>query len=323
MRAAAIAILMVLGLAVPVRAQLSPNDAGIALLSLFGMTPHLADDRMHFAFNVVFPSGTTTGTSVFAELNPVDEFVETGGWGVRPTLLMQGRLVGLNVSVQFDFGSEAAVTDSVTYRRTFGVTTRYHNGLNLAGLFSPDPPVMVTVGPMLDVTIGSANELVHADDSSRAIWGRLGDIQIAPSAGFAVIRGPVRFWGLGAMYLAGQPWSLVNASAGESDGRWATADPESADPGFACLSSSAEACSSAFHNALDDIRGEGGYLVEGGLTVNMGNADREPRLSLGVTAFYTERDFSVEETGFGVNETFIERDFRVMVSVGIAIPPGM
>lgn len=122
------------------------------------------------------------------------------------------------------------------------------------------------------------------------------------------------------------PFLLVNASAGDAEGRWARADPADPNPGFACgdpfVIGIGQECAGAFQDALDDIRGEGGYLVEAGATLNLGDASREPRMSLGMTAFYTERKFSVEETGFGVSDSFVERDFRVMISVGIAIPPG-
>lgn len=310
-RAAALVCLS-LALAMPARAQLVPTSEALSFLALFGLAPHLATDHAHFAFNVGVPAGHTLETTLFAGLDGVPETVETGAWSVRPTLLMQGRLVGLIASVQLDLTSESEPTDSVTFGRTFGVSTRYHNGLNLAGLVHPDPPVMLTVGPALDVAIGSRQRVEHAD-GSYAQWGRLGDVQIAPSVGLGVLRGPVRMWALGMRYVGGSPWTLVNATTGEATGRWDVADPESPsyDPDLISAQES-----------LQRVRSEGGFAVEAGATLTLGDASQEPRLALGLTAALAERDYSVAQSGFGVGEAFTERDVRVMVSVGIAIPPG-
>lgn len=312
MKRAAAILMTLLAIAQPARAQLAPSNGALSVLALFGLAPHLANDRSHFAFNVVFPAGHTMETTMFAGLDGVPESVETGTWGVRPTLLMQGRYVGLNVAVQFDFGASSDVGDGVTFERSFGVTTRYHNGFNLTGFFSRDPLFMLTVGPMLEASIGPRLRIDH-EDGSYAQWGRIADVQLAPSVGFAAIRGPVRMWALGAIYMPGQPWALVNASAGEAEGRWDVADPEAPqyDPDY-----------EGAKESLQRIDSDGGTAFEAGLTVNLGNATYEPRMSLGVTAAITERDFTVDGTGFGVTEAFTERDVRVMISVGIAMPPG-
>lgn len=311
MRAVAIVCLFV-ALVAPARAQLVPSGDALSALALFGLAPHLATDHAHFAFNVVSPAGHGLETTLFAGLDGVPETVETSTWGVRPTLLMQGRLVGLMASVQLDFSSASEPTDSVSFGRTFGVSTRYHNGFNVAGLVHPDPPVMLTVGPVLDVAIGSRQRVEHAD-GSYAQWGRIGDVQLAPSVGVAVLQGPVRVWALGMRYLGGSPWTLVNATTGEATGRWDVADPESPsyDPDLISAQES-----------LQRVRSEGGFAVEAGATVTLGDARQEPRLALGLTAALAERDYSVAQSGFGVGEAFTERDLRVMVSVGIAIPPG-
>lgn len=308
----ALALVLSVALAVPARAQLAPTSDALSILSLFGLAPHLATDHSHFAFNVLVPAGHTFETTLFAGLDGVPETVETSAWGLRPTLLMQGRLVGLMASVQLDVTSGSEPTDSVSFQRTFGVSTRYHNGFNLTGLVHPDPPVMLTVGPALDVAIGSRQRIEHAD-GSHAQWGRIGDVQLAPSVGLGVLRGPVRVWALGMRYVGGPPWTLVNATTGEATGRWDVADPESPsyDPDLISAQES-----------LQRVRSEGGFAVEAGATVTLGDARQEPRLALGLTAALAERDYSVAPSGVGVGEAFTERDVRVMVSVGIAVPPG-
>lgn len=304
--------LLTLAAPAPARAQLAPSEGALSVLALFGLAPHLARDHAHFAFNVVFPAGHTMETTLFEGLDGVPSTVETSAWGVRPTIIMQGRFVGLNASVQFDFGSSSDVGDGVTFERTFGVTTRYHNGFNLTGFFSRDPAFMLTVGPTLDASIGPRLRIEH-EDGSHAQWGRIGEVQLAPSLGFAMIRGPVRMWALGALYLEGQPWALVNASTGEADGRWDIADPEAPqhDPEYVGAKES-----------LQRIDLTGGSAFEAGVTVNLGDARYEPRLSLGVTAAVMEKDYSVADNGFGVSDAFTERDMRVMISVGIAMPQG-
>ncbi len=307
-----LAALVLLALAAPARAQLLPAGDALSLLSLFGLAPHLARDHAHYRFNVVTPPGHDLETTLFSGLDGVPGAVATSAWGVRPTLLMQGRFVGLNVSVQLDLPSTAAVTPDVTFERTFGVTTRYHNGLNLAGFLAEDPPVMLTVGPLLEASIGPRQRLAHAD-GSHAQWGRIGDVQLAPAVGFGLLRGPVTLYGLAAQYRAGTPWVLVNATSGEASGRWDVADPESPayDPDLV-----------AAQESLQRVRSEGGYLLEAGASVTLGDASREPRLALGVTATRVVRDFSVAQSGFGVAEAFSEGDSRIMLSVGIAIPAG-
>lgn len=306
------ALCLAVALVAPARAQLVPTSDALSVLALFGLAPHLANDHAHYAFNVVTPPGHTFATTLFAGLDGVPETVETGAWGVHPTLLMQGRLVGLLASVQLDFSSGSEPTDSVSFGRTFGVNTRYHNGLNLAGLVHPDPPVMLTVGPTLDVAIGSRQRVEHAD-GSYAQWGRLGDVQLAPSVGLGVLRGPVRLWALGVAYRGGSPWTLVNATTGAATGRWDVADPTSPsyDPDLISAQES-----------LQRVRSEGGFGLEVGATLTLGDARHEPRLALGLAAARTTRDYSVAQSGFGVAEAFTERDTRVMLSIGIAIPPG-
>lgn len=308
----ALPVVLAVLLAVPARAQLFPSGEALSVLSLFGLAPHLARDRAHYTFNVVSPAGHTAETTLFEGLDGVPDGVSGGVWGVRPTLVMQGRFVGLNASVQLDFTSTTEVTDEVTYERSFGVTTRYHNGFNLAGLVSEDPPVMLTVGPLLHAHIGTRERIDHAD-GSHAQWGRLADVQLAPSVGFALLEGPLRVYGVGARHMSGLPWALANASTGEASGRWDLADP--AAPGYDPDYVSAK-------ESLQRVRSDGGYLLEGGATLTLGDARREPKLALGLAVARVQRDYTVSETGFGVAEAFSESDVRVMVSIGIAIPSG-
>ena len=298
--------------AVPVQAQLFPSDQALSILSLFGLTPHLAQDRAHFAFNITSGPGHTTETGLFEGLDGVPGMAEGGGWGVRPTLLMQGRFVGLNVSFEFDFPSEAALTDDVTYARSFGVTTRYHNGFNLAGFFSEDPPMMLTVGPLLHAQIGNVEELQHSD-GSHAKWGHIGDVRLAPAVGVGLMDGPLRVYALGARYLEGAPWTVVTANTGEASGRWDLADPAAPqyDAGYVSAQES-----------LQRIHATGGFLVEGGATLVLGDANTEPKLALVLAVARTHADYTAETSGFGLTDAFSTSDTRVMVTVGIAIPPG-
>jgi hypothetical protein len=283
------------------------TSGGMRLLALFGAAPHHADQQAHFELGITSPSGQQYKTTLFDGLDGVSGPVELPGWGVRPLLLMRGQWVGLHGTVQFDFGASREAAPEVTADRTFSVTTRYHSGLNLAGVLGPDAPVMLTVGPMLEAGIGPRLRVQHTD-GSHAQWGRIGEVRFAPATAFAVMGGPVVVHSIAAWYPPGAPWEFVGASGGEASGRWDAADPTDPDQ-------PAEA-----EEYLQRVRGDGGYLVSGGASLALGGGGEEPGLALGVTFSLVERRYSVAEGGFGVQDGFSERDARLLFTIGITIP---
>jgi hypothetical protein len=164
---------------------------------------------------------------------------------------------------------------------------------------------MLTVGPMLEAGIGPRLRIRHTDDS-HAQWGRIGEVRFAPAASFASMGGPIVVHALGAWYPSGAPWEFVGATGGEASGRWDDADPADpeADP----------------REWLERVRGDGGHHLSAGASLTLGGGDGEPGLALGATYSLTERRYSVEEDGFGVQDAFTERDARLLFTIGITIP---
>ena len=287
-------------------AAAQPSPVQQSVLGFFGVAPHLANERGWFGSTWTLALGQSAETGVFRGLDGIPDALASDTWGAHPQVIMAGRFVGLNAAVQFDLTTAEEPNEDVDYTRSFGVTVRYHSGLNVSGLAAERSPVMVTVGPMLETHIGTVEEIVHAD-GSEARWGRVGTLQLAPAASVALLGGPVVLHGLVAPYFGGQPWEILNATAGEASGRWDRADPEA--PGYDPDLVSAR-------ESLGRVDLTGGLYLIGGASLALG----PQRAGLGVTVSRTRRDYAVQENGFGVNDAFSETDTRIMFTIGIGLP---
>jgi len=297
------------------------TDAALSVLGFFGAMPHHANNRAFYDLGVSLPYGHQPSTTMFSGLPGVPDDIDLAGWGVRPQLTAQGTHVGVHVQFALDFGKEMDLGSGLRFDRSFGVNVSYHCGFNTLFFLGERSPVMLSVGPMLDVLMGYRYRLRQFQGGEvvgRAQWGRVGEIRVAPSATFAVTRGPILIHVLGAWLSGPTSLTIAGMTAGEATGTFAGADPDAPD-----LRPDNPDNVEAARASLQRVRATGGYYVSAGALFTPGREKEEHRLAIGFSVAHGERRYRVREGGFGLNSRFVESELRFMIGLGVVFRDGI
>lgn len=306
----------------PAKAEADGLPPGaIAVLSLIGAAPQYANERGFYDLGLSLPIGYQPATTLFAGLPDTPDQVEMRGWGLRPSLVMQGQYVGAHVALNFDFGRTVKLDDRLTLDRSFALNVRYHCGFNLLYALGRSSPVMLSVGPMLDVQMGPRLRLREREDGTtlgHAQWGRLGEIGLLPSATAAITRGPILMQIHGGWIPGIPPFLLIGYSAGEAGGTFVDASPDEPDLRVDGGDNAGEA-----RRSLQRVKPSGGTIAGATIGLAPGRSADEPTLLLGFSATFTRRQYAVSDGGFGIRGRFQEDDLRFMVGLGAYFPNGV
>lgn len=281
------------------------SDPAMAMLSFLGAAPAFADERMAYHFGLGPPTLVRDRTEVFAALPDGPGPVTSRPWVISPHLVLTGRFATSNAAVELALPRTDDAGDAAL-KHAFSVKIQYHSGVNLLFFLPEQTPVALGAGVMVATSIGPLLSLQHPD-GSEARFGRLGQVHLAPSLSAAWLSKWFSLNAVAGYAPAGPPWTFVDATLGEADGRYATADP--ADPQSV---EEAEA-------ALGRVRSRGATYASAGAALNLYRAT-EPFMTVGARVQVRDQPWRVEPGAYGHADGYRDRDVRVLVGIGIGVP---